>query len=243
MNRAVGRSTAIAMASLLLVAALPMHALGAASGIGATGPAQVVGGSCVAPGDVLATLDGAPLATGSAFVGASIGTVEMGLGTLLASPHALLVGSADPAAAVLACGDLMGSLTTSGDLVASVSQQDGSGLTGLAFLHGDASTTSVYLALVGLPAAPAVSPAPAAAVSATVRDFEFQPNPLLIAVGTTVTWTSSGPSSHTVAADDGSFSSGVLATGATFSHTFGTAGTFAYHCEIHPDMRAVITAS
>ena len=48
---------------------------------------------------------------------------------------------------------------------------------------------------------------------------------------------------HTVTADDGSFDGGPLATGATFSQTFSTAGTFSYHCKIHPSMTATITVS
>ena len=36
--------------------------------------------------------------------------------------------------------------------------------------------------------------------------------------------------------------SGLLDTGGTFSFTFGTPGTFAYFCEIHPDiMTATVT--
>ena len=34
--------------------------------------------------------------------------------------------------------------------------------------------------------------------------------------------------------------SGSLATGKTYSHTFDTAGTFAYHCGIHPTMKAQV---
>ena len=59
--------------------------------------------------------------------------------------------------------------------------------------------------------------------------------------GTTVTWTNSDSTQHTVTADDGSFDSGVLAQGQTFSHTFDTAGTIAYHCTIHPNMQATVT--
>jgi plastocyanin len=46
-----------------------------------------------------------------------------------------------------------------------------------------------------------------------------------------------------VTADDGSFDSGSLATDATFSQTFDAAGTFAYHCTIHPSMTGTITVA
>ncbi len=56
-----------------------------------------------------------------------------------------------------------------------------------------------------------------------------------------MSWTNNDSASHTVTADDGSFKSDTLATGATFSQTFAKAGTFAYHCAIHPSMKGTIT--
>jgi hypothetical protein len=46
---------------------------------------------------------------------------------------------------------------------------------------------------------------------------------------------------HTVTADDGSFKSDRLESGATFSHKFATAGTFAYHCAIRASMKGTVT--
>jgi len=76
--------------------------------------------------------------------------------------------------------------------------------------------------------------------SVTIKDFSFSPSTVTIAVGGTVTWTNNGSSAHTVTADDGSFDSGDLSQGKTYSHTFDTAGTFAYHCSIHPNMKAEV---
>ena len=69
-----------------------------------------------------------------------------------------------------------------------------------------------------------------------IAGFAFGPDTLTVPSGTTVTWTNDDSTSHTVTADDDSFDSGSLADGATFEHTFDEAGTFAYHCEIHPTM-------
>jgi hypothetical protein len=55
-------------------------------------------------------------------------------------------------------------------------------------------------------------------------------------VGDTVTWTNDASRAHTATADDGSFDSGQLPVGAMFAHRFADAGTFAYHCSIHPFM-------
>ncbi len=75
--------------------------------------------------------------------------------------------------------------------------------------------------------------------------FAFSPASLTIKAGTTVTWKNTTTVPHTVTSDDGkSFDSGmanpIAAQGGTFSFTFTTAGTFAYHCAIHPFMKATI---
>ncbi len=90
--------------------------------------------------------------------------------------------------------------------------------------------------------APTVGPTPTMVqtTSVTIKDFEFTPASITVSVGATVTWTNDGPSTHTVTADDGSFNSGNLDKGKTFSHTFNTAGTFGYHCSIHPFMTATV---
>jgi plastocyanin len=54
-----------------------------------------------------------------------------------------------------------------------------------------------------------------------------------------VTWTNNDSIGHTVTADDGSFNSPVD-PGKTFSFTFTKAGTYTYHCSIHPTMKATI---
>ncbi|MBO9572141.1 MAG: cupredoxin family copper-binding protein [Chitinophagaceae bacterium] len=64
-----------------------------------------------------------------------------------------------------------------------------------------------------------------------------------VKAGTTVTWTNNDNVAHTVTADDGSFNSGNLAVGGTFSHKFSTAGTFNYHCEYHSMMKASVTVN
>ncbi len=74
--------------------------------------------------------------------------------------------------------------------------------------------------------------------------FAFSPASLTIKAGTTVTWTNATAVPHTVTSDDGkSFDSGAanpINQGGTFSFTFTTPGTFAYHCAIHPFMKATI---
>ncbi len=74
----------------------------------------------------------------------------------------------------------------------------------------------------------------------TITDFKFSPGTTTIHVGDTITWTNSGPSPHTATAKDGSFDTGNLNKGASASHTFTHAGTFAYICTIHPFMHGTV---
>jgi len=67
----------------------------------------------------------------------------------------------------------------------------------------------------------------------------FNPSTLTIAVGETVTWILTN-GTHTVVSDDGSWQSGSLSTGGTFSHQFDTAGEFGYKCGIHSSMTGTI---
>ena len=72
--------------------------------------------------------------------------------------------------------------------------------------------------------------------SISVSDNLFAPITAQVSVGTTVTWTwASSASAHNVTFGDGT-TSGDKTGGATFSRTFNAAGTFSYHCTLHPGM-------
>ena len=83
-------------------------------------------------------------------------------------------------------------------------------------------------------------PAQAQSMAVTIKNFSFQPTPLTISVGTTVTWTNKDSAAHTVTSDTGAFDSGNLPSGATYSFTFNQAGTFAYNCNYHSNMHGMI---
>jgi len=70
----------------------------------------------------------------------------------------------------------------------------------------------------------------------SLEGFAFNPPRLEVVVGTTVTWTNEDPAPHTVTAEDGSFDSGTLEPGQTFSFELGSSAV-AYVCQIHPEMR------
>ncbi len=72
-----------------------------------------------------------------------------------------------------------------------------------------------------------------AVVNVEMSQIQFVPQTVTVKVGTTVVWTNKDQVDHNVTADDGSFASGNIAPGGTFSYTFNTAGTYDYKCTIH----------
>src|SRR5262245_1052411 len=76
--------------------------------------------------------------------------------------------------------------------------------------------------------------------ASTLGNRAFAPDDLAIAVGTTVTWTNSDSVAHTSTSDGSGWNSGTITPGGRFSFAFQTAGTFPYHCAIHPGMIGTI---
>jgi plastocyanin len=64
----------------------------------------------------------------------------------------------------------------------------------------------------------------------------YVPAELNVAVGSTVTWVNADSVSHTSTSDVSGWDSGIVAPRGQFSTGFQTAGTFRYHCAIHPGM-------
>jgi plastocyanin len=83
-----------------------------------------------------------------------------------------------------------------------------------------------------------------ATMQVTIQNFAFSPQTITVTPGTTVIWTNKDSVNHTVTSDTGAWpDSGSLATNQTFSHTFAKAGTYPYHCAIHPSMTARVIVS
>lgn len=77
-------------------------------------------------------------------------------------------------------------------------------------------------------------------VSVSIRDMAYSPASVTVKVGDTVVWTNRDDQDHTVNARDGSFSSGNLKPGDTFTHRFAKAGKYAYSCSLHPRMKGTV---
>ena len=86
----------------------------------------------------------------------------------------------------------------------------------------------------------AASVGAANATPAEMRTMTFNPKRLEIAPGTIVRWTNNDQLVHSVTADDGSWDSGPIEPGKTWTHTFTQPGEYAFHCTPHPFMKAVV---
>jgi plastocyanin len=100
---------------------------------------------------------------------------------------------------------------------------------------------AVALTAAGLLLAIAVS-ATALAADRTVHiaGFAFSPNPVSINVGDTITWTNDDGVAHNATGNGGGFATGQIGAGTSKSVTFHAAGSFAYHCTIHPSMTGTV---
>jgi plastocyanin len=75
----------------------------------------------------------------------------------------------------------------------------------------------------------------------------YEPSPLRLKLGTSVTWTNNDSTLHTVTSglpEQGAlgtlFDSNIIAPGKTFTYAFNKAGTFDYSCTLHPTMRGQV---
>lgn len=79
-------------------------------------------------------------------------------------------------------------------------------------------------------------------VAVSIRNFAFNPAVVDISKGAKVTWTNEDSAPHTVTSE-GSFDSGTLSKGQSFSYVFDKAGTFSYKCSVHPSMSGKVVVS
>ncbi len=74
---------------------------------------------------------------------------------------------------------------------------------------------------------------PVITVDIAINGMTFSPASKTVAKGTVVKWTNNDGNPHTVTANNGSFDSGTIAAGSSYSYTASVAGTFTYYCIIH----------
>ena len=76
--------------------------------------------------------------------------------------------------------------------------------------------------------------------SVMIKDFAFQPNILVVPVGTTVTWTNQDAVQHEVISDNGTFDSGMMMPSDQYTYKFSQPGNYSYYCKIHSYMFGMI---
>jgi len=76
-----------------------------------------------------------------------------------------------------------------------------------------------------------------------IKQLHFEPNQVDVKLGDRVKWENQDIFTHTVTAEDGSFDSGPIAPGESWTLTATHKGRIAYHCRPHPNMSAELIAN
>jgi plastocyanin len=117
----------------------------------------------------------------------------------------------------------------------------GIAIAGLAACGGTSTPPSSAGASVGVAGANLGTPA---VMIVATGNLTFDPAMQTAHVGDIVQWTNTGSVEHTVTFDSqSSLSDPSLQPGGTWEVKFTTAGTYQYHCSIHPNMLGTIVVS
>ncbi|MFZ3167051.1 MAG: cupredoxin domain-containing protein [Candidatus Methanoperedens sp.] len=82
-------------------------------------------------------------------------------------------------------------------------------------------------------------------VNVNITNLNFVPTTVYVPIGKTVNWINNDNVIHTITSVTGSFDSGSIDPGTTYSYTFNQTGTYEYSCTIHasiPHGRVIVTA-
>lgn len=113
----------------------------------------------------------------------------------------------------------------------------------------DTTSASETQAVVEDTASGDASTAPVAAktVTVTIGTFVFEPVTISVNKGDSIVFTNTHGVAHTVTSDVGAgptgLSSGNMNQNADYTFTFNDTGTYRYHCEYHPSMRATVVVN
>lgn len=227
-------------------------------------PAHIHTGTCDALGDVAVPLNDVVVPEGTVsgpaaetpVMDSGGNRVEMPLQEIIDGGHAINVHlSSDQIDAYIACGNIGGIINErengeGRELLIPLEELNGSGYVGIAWLGEDGDATNVGINLIKLndgssaESAPAATDTTAAEVdgsAVTIKSFAFNPNPIEVPVGGTVTWTNDDNVPHTATGlDRALLQSGAIPFGESFTQEFDSAGSFDYFCEFHPNMKGTI---
>jgi plastocyanin len=80
-------------------------------------------------------------------------------------------------------------------------------------------------------------------VTVEIANFAYEPAEATAKVGDVVGWNNADAAPHTATLDDDSCGTGNISAGASGALVFNTAGSFPYHCAVHPNMKATLTVT
>ncbi len=227
-------------------------------------PVHIHSGTCDELGDVVVPLNDVVVPEGTVsgpaaehpVMDSGGNRIDMPLQEIIDGGHAINVHlSADQIDTYIACGNIGGIVNQrengdSKELLIPLGELNGSGYAGIAWLGEDGDATNVGINLIKLNEASASESAPAASESDSaaatgaaieIKNFAFNPTPIEIPVGGSVTWTNGDNVPHTATGlDRAALQSGAISFGNSFTQEFGTAGSFDYFCEFHPNMKGTI---
>jgi plastocyanin len=114
-----------------------------------------------------------------------------------------------------------------------------------------AAATATPVAATATPVAATATPAAAAIVcdasgeggAVSIENFSFDPSSATVAVNGFLTWTNEDSAPHTVTFDSGPNCGNVPSVGGSKTVQFTVAGSYPYHCNIHPDMTGTVEVS
>jgi plastocyanin len=99
---------------------------------------------------------------------------------------------------------------------------------------GDNNATAASPSSTGSSSQPSAS---GSSDAVTISNFKFSPGTITVKSGTKVAVTNNDSTAHTATSDDGSsFNTGDIDPGSSKTITVSKAGSFSYHCSIHPFM-------
>jgi plastocyanin len=77
----------------------------------------------------------------------------------------------------------------------------------------------------------------------TIDNFTFNPDTVMVSVGTKIVWENNDDIPHSIVETTGKFHSAALDTEDKFSFTFDKAGIFEYFCGLHPHMTGKVVVA
>ena len=159
-------------------------------------------------------------------------------------------GNATNATMIGACNATNATMTSTGNATNATMTSTGNATNATMIGACNATNATATGASGGGSTATSVSIVPG---SSSLTDTAFQPNPIQVSVGATVTWTNNDSQPHTVTSGsngqpDNKFNSSpnfnpLLNPGQTFSFTFTQAGDYPYFCMLHPNMVGTVSVS